>query len=776
MALGVPGGFLAARVIHIPLVETLDTYRPSVITRLYSRDGRPFAEYAIQRRMMVSKKEMSPYLINALISTEDSNFYGHGGVDPRAIARALIKDVTTGTKAEGASTLTMQLARQVFLTPEKSWRRKVNEIFLAVEIEKYFTKDQIIEMYANQVYLGDVYGVEAAARHYFGKNAKDLTIPEAALIAGMVQRPSKLSPITYPKESLERRNHVLGRMLAEKYITPEEYRDAIRTPIVLGTYKDEAPDVGAYFAEDVRQYIEKNYGSDELYQSGLQVWTTLDLRLQEMVETSLRDGLHRFDKRRGFRKPARNVIDEGSDPDAYVDPSWDETPVENKTYGAVVTAVAKDRVEVKLGSQTIKLEKNAWSWTRKESLADALKRGDLISVKLVTDAKKKTTSWMLDQIPQVEGAMIVLDVRTGEILALSGGYDFQRSKFNRAVQSLRQTGSSFKPFVYATALERGFTVADTVFDSPVSITLDTMVYSPRNYDGEYSGIITLQQALEKSINVPAVKTFMMVGANPVIDLARRCGISSPLPAYPSLALGAAGVSPIEMAAAYNSFANQGVYARPRYIRRVSDATNKVLEEGTPELAEAVSVQTAYLVTHMMEGVVDRGTAYKAHVVAGGVAGKTGTTNGFTDAWFIGFTPEYTIAVWLGYDDPAKSLGSGATGGEIALPIWLDFITRVDEAKLRGTPREFDVPPGVVVVPMDLKTGRRGEGPCSKVVMGAFLAGTEPSQDCNGVTVAVSRLPFYLQRPAFGAPGMEPPGVMPMSPSVAAVDTAQTTPP
>jgi len=269
---------------------------------------------------------------------------------------------------------------------------------------------------------------------------------------------------------------------------------------------------------------------------------------------------------------------------------------------------------------------------------------------------------------------------------------------------------------------------------------------------------------------------MMVGANPVIDLARRCGISSPLPAYPSLALGAAGVSPIEMAAAYNSFANQGVYARPRYIRRVSDATNKVLEEGTPELAEAVSVQTAYLVTHMMEGVVDRGTAYKAHVVPGGVAGKTGTTNGFTDAWFIGFTPEYTVAVWLGYDDPAKSLGSGATGGEVALPIWLDFVTRVDEAKLRGTPREFDVPPGVVVVPMDLKTGRRGEGPCSKVVMGAFLAGTEPSQDCNGATVAVSRLPFYLQRPAFGAPGMEPPGVMPLAPSVAAVDTAQTTPP
>lgn len=777
MALGVPGGFLAARIIHIPLVETLDTYRPSVITRLYSRDGRPYAEYAIQRRMMVSKKEMSPHLINALVATEDASFYDHGGIDPKAVARAIYKDVMTQKKAEGASTLTMQLARQVFLTPEKSWRRKLNEVFLAVEIEKYFTKDQILEMYANQVYLGDVYGVEAAARHYFGKNAKDLTIPEAALIAGMVQRPAKLSPITHPSESLARRNHVLGRMLAEQYITPQEYRDAVRTQIVLGTYKDETPDVGAYFAEEVRQYIEKDYGSDELYQSGLQVWTTLDLQLQEIAERALRDGMHRFDKRRGFRKPSRNVIDEGIEPEAWSDPGWDETPRENEIYAAVVTDVQKDRFDVRVGAQTIRLARDAWNWTRRESMAGVVRRGDVVSVKLVTDPKKKTSTWTLEQLPAVEGAMVVLDVRSGEILAMAGGYDFQRSKFNRAVQSLRQTGSSFKPFVYATALERGFTVADTVFDSPVSITLDTTTYSPRNYDGEYSGIITLQQALEKSINVPAVKTFMLVGANAVIDLTRRCGVSAPLPAYPSLALGAAGVSPLEMAAAYNSFANQGVYARPRYIRRVTDATSKVLEEGAPELAEAVSVQTAYLVTHMMEGVIDRGTGYKAHTVPGGVAGKTGTTNGFTDAWFIGFTPEFTIAVWLGYDDPAKSLGSGATGGEVALPIWLDFVNRVDEAKLRGAPREFDVPPGVTLVPMDLKTGRRGEGPCAKVVTGAFLTGTEPRQNCSGEVVAVSQLPFYLQRPAFAQEGSEPAGVHSIpSEGAAATATDETTPP
>jgi penicillin-binding protein 1A len=751
LALGVPGGFLAARVIHVPLVETLDTYRPNIITRLLARDGTVFADYAIQRRMVVSKKDISPYVIDAVVATEDASFYQHGGVDPKAVARAIYKDVTTGRKAEGASTLTMQLARQVFLTPEKSWRRKINEVFLAIEIEKSFTKDQIFEMYANQVYLGDVYGVEAAARHYFGKHAKDLSIPEAAMIAGMIQRPARLSPITHPKEALDRRNHVLRRMRLENYITQEEYDAAVASPIVLGSFKNEAPSVGAYFAEEVRQYLEKNYGSDELYQSGLSIHTTLDLELQQIAETALRNGLHDFDHRKGMKKPERNLIEDGIDPLTFESADWDEPLVPNRLYEAVVIEVSGRELKARIGSREFLLGKESWAWTRKASLKGFLREGDLIHLRrlIPEDGEEEAEeTWIVDQVPRVQGAIVVLDVRTWETLAMSGGYEFARSKFNRAVQSLRQPGSLFKPFVYAASLERGFTVADTLFDSPITIEYDDQSYSPKNYTGNYGGIVTIQQALEKSINIPAVKTLMMIGPEPVIDLARRCGISAPLPPYPSLALGAAGVSVIEMTAAYNTFGNQGVYARPYSIRRITDATQKVLEESVPELAEGVGAQTAFLVTHMMEGVIDRGTGYAAHEIPGALAGKTGTTNGYTDAWFVGFSPEYAVGVWVGYDDPSKTLGTGSTGADVALPIWMEVFEQADARHLRGEPKEFDVPPGVVLVPMDLQTGRRGEGPCVRVVEGAFLAGTEPTQDCSGEVAAVTELPFYLQRPAY----------------------------
>lgn len=750
VALGVPGGFLAARVIHVPLVETLDTYRPNVITRLLSRNGTAFAEYAIQRRMVVSKKEISPYLIDAIIATEDASFYQHGGVDPKAVMRAIYKDVVTGTKAEGASTLTMQLARQVFLTPEKSWRRKINEVFLAIEIEKSFTKEQIFEMYANQVYLGDVYGVEAAARHYFGKHAKDLSIAEAAMIAGMIQRPSRLSPITYPKQALQRRNHVLRRMVSEKLISQAEYDKAVASPIVLGTFKSEAPPVGAYFAEEVRQYLERNYGSDELYQSGLSVWTTLDLELQQIAENALKSGLHRFDHRKGMKKPERNLLDEGIDPSTFEDPGWDDPPLRNTIYQAVVSSVSRNEVRVSFAGREMALGKDAWAWSRKPSLVGFLREGDLVHVRMLPakDASDQSETWIIDQVPRVQGAIVVLDVRTGEILALSGGYEFSRSKFNRAVQSLRQPGSLFKTLVYAAAFERGFTAADTLFDSPITITYDDQSYTPRNYTGDYAGIVTVQLALEKSINIPAVKTLMIVGPDPVIDLARRCGITAALPPYPSLALGSSGISLMELTAAYNTFGNQGVYAKPYSIQRITDATQKVLEESVPELAEGVEAQTAYLVTHMLEAVIDRGTGYAAHEIPGALAGKTGTTNGYTDAWFVGYSPELAVGVWVGYDDPSKTLGTGATGADVALPVWMELFKMADEKGLRGDPKEFDTPPGVVIVPMDLQTGRRGAGPCSRVVQGAFVSGTEPTQDCSGEVTAVAELPFYLQRPAY----------------------------
>lgn len=734
-ALGVPAGFLFAHAVRMPRVKSLADYQPAIITRIYDRNGVPFAEYSIQKRIVVPKREMAPVLVNAIIATEDSEFYRHGGVDPKAIVRAAMKDIIERRKAQGASTLTQQLAKQVFLTPEKSFRRKINEAFLAVQIEKDFTKDQIFELYANQVYLGHgAYGVEAASRLYFGKQAKELNLQEAAVIAALIRSPMYYSPITHPDRAKMRRDYVLGRMLKEGLITREQHMQAVNAPIVLGTYKQEAPRVGAYFAEEIRQYIENNekFGVENLYQAGLKVHSTLDLRIQQITEAALQRGLRRFDKRRGFRRPTRNLVAEGLDPETYRDPSWsNEAFATDRLYAAVVMDVARDKLTVRVNKERIELDPAAWAWTRKKTMQGVLKRGDVVHVLQQVDEKTKTKKWMFDQMPVVQGAVVVIDVRSGEVRALVGGYDFQISKFNRAVQSRRQTGSAFKPFVYGAAFEKGLTPADTLFDAPIAIPVGDQMYAPKNYYGKYAGVVTIQRALELSINVPAVKTYMMAGGDRVVDFARRCGITADLPMYPSLALGAGGVSPLEMTAAYNVFINNGVYIKPKYIRKIADQTDRVLEEQLPELSEATAPGVAFELAYMMKGTIDRGTAYAAHTLADPLAGKTGSTNGYTDAWFIGFSPEYTVGVWTGYDDPAKSLGGGATGADVALPIWIDIFKQFEEQKLRVGKPDFEPPPGVVIVPMDLHTGRRGKGPCGRVVMNAFIAGQEPDKDCSG---------------------------------------------
>jgi len=757
--LGIPAGFLFAHAVRVPAVKKLADYQPAIITVIYDRNGAKLAEYSIQKRIVIPKRDMSPLLVQAVIATEDAEFYRHGGVDPKAIARAVIKDVIERRAAQGASTLTQQLAKQVFLTPEKSFRRKINEVFLAVQIEKDFTKDQIFELYANQVYLGHgAYGVEAASRLYFGKHAKELTLPEAAVIAAIIRSPMYYSPITHADRAKARRNYVLGRMLKEKFITAEQYRQAVNAPIVLGTYKEEAPRVGAYFSEEIRQYIEnkEGFGVENLYKSGLKVSSTLDLQIQQIAEAALQRGLRRFDKRRGFRRPTRNIVGEGLDPETYRDPSWSNEPYAvDRLYPAIVLSVAKDLLTVRLHRDRLELPATAWAWTKKKTMDGVLKRGDVVHVLLQEDAKTKTQKWVFDQMPVVQGAVVVLDVKTGEIRALVGGYDFAHSKFNRAVQSRRQTGSSFKPFVYGAAFETGLTPADTLFDAPIAIPVGHDTYAPKNYYGKYAGIVTIQRALELSINIPAVKTYMMTGGDRVVEFGRRCGITADLPKYPSLSLGAAGVSPLEMTAAYNVFANGGVYVKPRYLKNIVDQQDRLLDEPQTVISEGTTPQVAFELAYMMKGVIDRGTAYAAHTLADPLAGKTGTTNGYTDAWFIGFSPEFTVGVWTGYDDPRKSLGSGATGADIALPIWVDIFKQFEEKKLRVAKKDFEPPPGVVIVPMDLKSGRRGTGPCARVVMQAFVAGQEPNQDCSGASVEVSRLPYYLQRPFYQPKESEP---------------------
>jgi penicillin-binding protein 1A len=759
---GIPAGFVLAHAIRAPVVTSaLQNYQPAIITQVYDRNGIPFASYAIQKRIVITKSQMSPWLINGIIATEDADFYQHGGFNPKAIVRAAVKDIIARSKVEGASTLTQQLARQVFLTPSKEWSRKINEMFVAVEIEKNFTKDQIFDLYANQMYLGHgAYGVESASRLYFGKHAKDLTLPEAATIAGLFQhRGGYYSPIVHPDHAVARRNNVvLYRMLQERYITRQQYEQARNAPLVLGTYKEEAPRIGAYFAEEIRQHIESTptFGVEGLYQKGLKVYSTLDLAMQQAAETALQRGLRRWDRRRGFRRPSRNLVAEGIDPATYRDPSWSSEPyAPDKLYTAVVTNVDRSGVTTRVGKDSIALAPAAFKWTEKTTMEGVLKRGDIVYVRVSEDAKTKARTWVLDQLPVVQGAVVIMDVKTGEVRALVGGYDFQLSKFNRAIQSRRQTGSSFKPFVYGAAFEKGLTPADTLFDEPIAIPVGNQTYAPKNYYGKYSGVVTIQRSLELSINIPAVKTFMMIGADAVVDFVHRCGVTSDVPKYPSTALGAAGISPWEMTAAYNVFANQGVYVKPRMIRRIVDQTDRLLEEQLPELSEATDAKYAYVLAHALRGVIDRGTGYEAHVLPPPIAGKTGTTNAYTDAWFIGFCPEYSIGVWVGYDDPSKSLGGGATGAEVALPIWIDLMKQIDTLKLRTSRPDFEMPRGVKVVAMDLKTGRRGQGPCTRVIDEAFVEGTEPDKDCSGATVAVSKLPYYLQKPFYQPKESEP---------------------
>src|ERR1051325_11531357 len=649
LVLGIPAGFISAHVIRVPQVRSLEDYQPAIITRVYDRNGVPFAEYAIQKRIVVAKKDISPWLYKGILATEDADFNQHGGINPKALVRAAIKDIIARRKVEGASTLTQQLAKQVFLTPEKSFRRKINEAFLAVEIEKNFTKDQIFELYANQVYLGHgAYGVEQASRLYFGKHAKDLDAPEAAMIAGLIRAPMYYSPITHMDHAVPRRNHVLHRMLEEHYLNKQQYQQSMSSPVVLGTFKEEAPRIGAYFSEEIRQYIENNpkFGVENLYQRGLKVYSTLDLGMQQAAEISLQRGLRAWDRGRGFRKPARNLAGEGINPATYKDPSWSNEPyAPDKLYVAVVMDVDKSGVTARINHDQIALPPAAFKWTSHTSMEGILKRGDVISVRLDEDPKTHARKWILDQLPQVQGAVVILDVKTGEVRALVGGYDFQVSKFNRAIQSRRQVGSSLKPFVYGAAFEKGLTPADTLFDAPIAIPVGNQIYAPKNYHGKYAGIVTIQRALELSINIPAVKTWMMVGGDNVVDFAKRCGITADLPKYPSLALGAAGVAPIEMTAAYNVFANQGVHVKPQMIRRITDQTDRILEEPPSELAEATLAPVAYELAYMLRGTVNRGTAYAAHNLMMPIAGKTGTTNGYTDAWFIGFSPEFTVGVW-----------------------------------------------------------------------------------------------------------------------------------
>lgn len=725
--LGTLSGVLVAFAGDVPQITALDDYRPSTITRLVARDGQTIGEFATERRLVVTYDQIAPVLRNAIISTEDAGFNQHFGLSMSRIAVTVMKDVLTG-KRQGASTITQQLARDLFLREymlsggryEISPERKIKELIVAIQIEKRFTKPEIFTLYANQIFLGHgAYGVEAASHFYFDKPAKDLALEEAAVIAGIIQAPARLSPFVNPKATLMRRNFVLQRMAEEGYISDEESRDAQERPLVLQGQQRPEPSIAPYFVEEIRKTLEQQFGADALYQNGLQVQTTLDAELQEAANRAVDRGLRRVDKRHsGFRK-VRNIVAEKRSLATFTTDRWSRPILAGDIVPALVTSVApkggNGSARVRIGQRELELPKTAFAWTRRTAAVDFLKPGDLVQVEVRTVQGGIPQTIALEQDPVVEGALIAIDNRTGQVRAMVGGYDFGRSKFNRATQARRQVGSSFKPFIYTAAIDRGYTPISIFLDEPISLEAgpNQPRYEPLNYDRKYEGPVTLRRALEDSRNIPAVKALAELGADNVIKVASRFGLPPNMPPYLSLALGSVEETLWDMTSAYTAFPNQGVRMRPYSVVSIADREGNIIEENRPEPHEAIRADTAYVMTNLMRGVVQEGTAFAAKSLDWPLAGKTGTMDEYTDAWFIGFDPNITVGVWVGYDEK-KPLGSNETGAAAALPIWIDFMKAfIDLRADRKNPPQFEAPGNIVFV--TLENGRQE----------AFINGTQP---------------------------------------------------
>jgi penicillin-binding protein 1A len=723
--LGAASGVFFAYADDLPQISALDDYAPSTISRVYGADGEVVGEFAIQRREVIPYEAIPPVLKQAILAAEDDGFERHFGLSIPRIIAALAKDIIERRKAAGASTLTQQLARKLFLTDEKTWERKIKEAILAIQIEKRYTKNEIFTLYCNQMYFGHgVYGVESASRLYFGKPARDLQLEEAALIAGILQGNVRQSPFVNMDAAIRRRNYALGRMADVGYITQAHADEARQKPIVLGGEPTAHPSIAPYFVEEVRKELESRYGAKRLYENGLSIQTALDVSLQEAANRALDDGLRRIDRRRGFRPVQRNVIAEGQTIDGFRQGRWDRPMRQGDIVPAVVRTVEAAGIQARAGGLRVSIDRKGFAWTNRANATQLVKSGDLIDVRLAAiDPDTGVAEGTLEQAPLVEGAVLAIDNRTGQVKAMIGGHSFDRSKFNRATQALRQVGSAFKPVVYTAAIDRGYTPVSVLHDTPVSFVAgpNQPLYSPQNYDRRFQGSITLRHALETSRNVPAVRLMDQLGASQVIAYGRRLGIESPLPPYLPIALGAAEATLTEMTSAYAVFPNQGVHMRPYAILTVTDREGNVLEENRPEPKEAIRADTAFIMTNLLRGVVQRGTGARAASLNWPLGGKTGTTDDYTDAWFIGFDPDITVGVWIGMD-LKKPIGPSMSGSEAALPIWIDIMRAWIGG--RTDPPVFEPPGNIVFVPVDRASGSAAsDGPGA--ISEAFISGTQP---------------------------------------------------
>ncbi|MGH9402489.1 MAG: penicillin-binding protein 1A [Terriglobia bacterium] len=690
IGIGALAGMLFVYSSNLPQISELFDYRPDVMTSLYADDGSVIGTFALQHRVLVTYQQIPPMLRNGIISMEDRHFESHFGVDVLRIVRSAIVDMVEWRKVEGASTLTQQLSRRLFLTPEKSWKRKMQEALLAIQIERHFTKAQIFTLYCNVMPWGaGSFGAEAAAERYFGKHLNQITLPEAAMLAGILRSPDNYySPIHHPARALARRNEVLAAMLSNGKIAGQQYRDAIKAPLGLHVQRWNR-EVAPYFVDYVRGTLLNKYGAATVNTDGLRVYTSIDPTLQDIAVRTLRDGLREYDKSRGWRGPEKNILRppeqiQNGQPETletYTDPSWAMPLTADSRIHGLVMAVKPDYALVRFGAVTARITPADFAWTKLATPAAVFHTGD-VDLFHITSVGEHTVHATLDQVPAVEGAILALDNKTGEIRAMVGGYDYSRSEFNRAVQAERQVGSSFKVYVYSQALLDGLSPFDSILDEPVSYGN----WSPHNYDDRFEGRITLLHALAESRNVPAVRLLAEVGIDKVIRLCRKFGITSRLVPDLPLALGASSLTLLEHTSAYSTFPDDGLHISPRAILRVSDYDGRVIDDFPPQVTDALPSGVARLMVSMLREVINSGTAVKAKPFADQypIAGKTGTTNDFSDAWFIGFSPSVTCGVWVGYDDH-HTLGKGEEGSHVALPIWLDFMSQALKAQ---PPQQF----------------------------------------------------------------------------------------
>lgn len=677
-AAGSLAGLMLVYSVDLPQIDELEHYRPAATTELYDVHNRSFGSFALERRVVVGYNDFAPVLRQAVISTEDRDFESHWGVNLLRVAGAAWHDLTSKGRAQGASTLTMQLARNLFLSNERTTSRKLQEIFLSIQIEHTFTKEQIFTLYGNQIYLGSgVYGFEAGAEYYFSKDASRLTLPEAALLAGLPKGPAEFSPIVNPERAFRRRNVVIDSMLEDGKITAAEAEAARSAP--LGLHVQAPPNsVAPWFIEEVRRELDRRFGSEQVHSAGLKVYTTLDLDLQKTANQAVLDGLAAYERHHGWRGRLLNVIAGGLSLDTFKHPDWTIPPTPGTYLHALVTGILPYQVTAKIGDHTLLLSAQDFAWTGFHTADEFLHVGDIIYVKVTDEDSSGILHGTLEEDSGVQAALLAMDNSNGDVLALVGGRDFNLSQFDRATQAERQTGSSFKPYVYTTAVEDGMTPQDTIVDRPISFGN----YAPHNYDGKFLGRISLLQAFADSRNIPALELADRVGIRNVIATAHRFGITTDIPAYLPIALGSAEATLEQQVDAYSVFPNDGIRIAPRLIKRVVSADGVPLAEPSPDVSETISQKTARTMMEFFRGVTSEGTAAKLKALNHPLGGKTGTTNDFTDAWFVGFSPSVSCGVWVGYDNRV-SLGDKETGAAVALPLWTDFM----KAAIATTPNE-----------------------------------------------------------------------------------------